>query len=104
MPKNGSFHSHNQTLMWRTRHIEKLMIIHTGINQPSIKIVYLLTKLENDNRVNTGLMHRCIGDWTRRIASVAALEGDAQYFIICNIGDHCLNFSINMIGFEKVGG
>ncbi len=39
-----------------------------------------------------------------RIASVAALEGDAQYFIIWNIGDHCLNFSINMIGFEKVGG
>ncbi len=39
-----------------------------------------------------------------RIASVAALEGDTQYFIIWNIGDHCLNFSINMIGFEKVGG
>ncbi len=39
-----------------------------------------------------------------RIASVAALEGDAPYFIIWNIGDHCLNFSINMIGFEKVGG
>ncbi len=37
-----------------------------------------------------------------RIASVAALECDAQYFIIWNIGDHCLNFSINMIGFEKV--
>ncbi len=29
-----------------------------------------------------------------RIASVAALEGDAQYFIIWNIDDHCLNFSI----------
>ncbi len=39
-----------------------------------------------------------------RIASVAALEGDAQYFIIWNISDHCLNFSINMIRFEKVGG
>ncbi len=39
-----------------------------------------------------------------RIASVAALKGDAQYFIIWNIGDHCLNFSINMIRFEKVGG
>ncbi len=52
------------------------------------------------NKVNLGLMtgHNC------RIASVAALEGDAQYFIIWNIGDHCLNFSINMIRFEKVGG
>ncbi len=39
-----------------------------------------------------------------RIASVAALEGDAQYFIIWNIGEHCRNFSINMIRFEKVGG
>ncbi len=37
-------------------------------------------------RLATG--HNC------RIASVAALEGDAQ----------CLNFSINMIRFEKVGG
>ncbi len=39
-----------------------------------------------------------------RIASVAALEGDAQYFIIWNISDHRLNFSINMIRFEKVAG
>ncbi len=39
-----------------------------------------------------------------RIASVAALEDDAQYFIVWSIGDHCLNFSINMIRFEKVGG
>ncbi len=39
-----------------------------------------------------------------RVASVAALKGDAQYFIIWNIGDHYLNFAINMIRFEKVGG
>ncbi len=38
-----------------------------------------------------------------RIARVAALEGDAQYFTIWNKGDHGLNFSINMIRFEKVG-
>ncbi len=39
-----------------------------------------------------------------RIGSVEALEGDAQYFIIRNIGDCFLYFSINMIRFEKVGG
>ncbi len=41
-------------LMWRTRHTEKLMIIHIGITKQSIKIVYFLTKLKNDSRVKTG--------------------------------------------------
>ncbi len=66
-------------------------------NRPYTNVLYAnslwCTTVE---RLSTG--HNC------RITSVVALEGDGQYFIIWKMGDHCLNFSISMIGFEKVDG
>ncbi len=82
--------------MIKTVHIELhplIIYITNGIwtNKPPYILGNIFSRI-----LATG--HNC------RIVSVAALEGDAQYFIIWNIGDHCLNFSINMIRFEKVGG
>ncbi len=80
--------------------------------QKKIKLKYLRTMLTCDVRsigcslplnLSEHILVLATGQ-NCRIASVAALEGDAQYFVIWNIGDHCLNFSINMIRFVKVGG
>ncbi len=54
MPRNGWFHSHNQNFDAENGAHRKIDGYSRTEPRRLIKIVYFLTKLKNDNRLNKG--------------------------------------------------